>query len=85
MGMRAYIVEKKFGNEVFDCYHPDEWFNRLLRLDKFANGVWMEFTNEDLQEMEADSTHPLSDQEKLIVAAIRTAMDGDDCLYLEYF
>ncbi len=70
---------------MFNCYHPDEWFNRLLRLDKFANGVSMEFTEEELQEMEENATHPLSEQEKQIVAAIRTAMDGDDCLYVEYF
>ena len=85
MSLRAYPVRKTFGDEVFNCYHPQEWFERLCRLDKFENGMWMEFTEEELQEMEADTTHPLSDEEKQIVADIRTVMNGEDCLYLEYY
>ena len=85
MGVRAYQVSKTYGDEVFNCYYPQEWFDRLNQLGKFENGVWMEFTEEELQEMEADATCPLSDEEKQIVADIRTAMNGEDVLYLEYF
>lgn len=86
MGLRAYIVEKKIGDQLFNCYYPDEWCDRLDRLGKFSNGVWMEFHEEELAEMEADREFPLSDEEKEIVAAIRAAIAtrGGDYVYLEY-
>ena len=85
MGLRAYTVKKKIGKMVFDCYHPQEWFDRLFRLDKLANGFWMEFTEEELDEMEEDEEYPLTEEEKIIVADIRKALakTGEDCLYLE--
>lgn len=86
MSLRAYIVEKKIEDELFDCYYPDEWFERLQRLDKFENGVWMEFTERELDEMEADQEYPLSDEEKEIVANIRAAIAArmKDYVCLEY-
>jgi len=80
------LVEKEVGDEVFDCYDPPEWFDRLRRLDKFDNGVWMEFHEDELAEMEADEEYPLSEEEKDIVAAIRAAITarGKDYVYLEY-
>jgi len=86
MSLRAYIVEKKIGDELFDCYDPEEWFDRLQRLDKLDNGVWMEFREEELDEMEADTEYPLCDEEAEIVAAIRAAIaaGNKDYVYLEY-
>ena len=86
MGLRAYLVEKKVGDEVFDCHCPDEWHDRLMEMGKFDNGKWMEFTKEELDEMEADNEYPLSDAERTIVAVLRAAMAarGDDYVYLEF-
>lgn len=87
MGLRAYLVEKKFSEEVFNCYEPDEWHDRLMAMGKFDNGMWMEFTDEELDEMEADEANPLSDAEKHIVAVLRAAIAAryaSDCVYLEY-
>ena len=77
MGLRAYLVEKKFSEEVFNCYEPDEWHDRLMAMGKFDNGMWMEFTDEELDEMEADEANPLSDAEKHIVAVLRAAIAAD--------
>jgi hypothetical protein len=86
MGLRAYVVQKEIGDQVFDCYDPQEWFDRLQRLGKFDNGCWMEFTEGELDDMEADDKWPLTDDDKAIVADIRKALkaSGRDYLYLEY-
>ena len=86
MSLRAYVVKKEYGIQLFDCYHPSEWFDRLTELGKFDNGVWMEFTEDELQEMEADTENPLSEDEDEIIALIREVMEkqSDNCIYLEY-
>lgn len=85
MSLRAYTVKKDIGDAVFNCYDPQEWFDRLSELGKFDNGVWMEITEEELQEMETNTQVPLSEEEREIIADIRAAMGDDDTLYLEYF
>ena len=81
------VLWRRQSGENCYCYHPEEWFNRLMRLGKYDNGVWMEFDEEELDEIEADEKHPLSDGEREIVARIRAAMaaKGSDILYLGYW
>ena len=53
MGLHAYLVKEiVFGGIVFNCHHPAEWCQRLWRLNKFDNGVWMEFNAEEIADIE---------------------------------
>ncbi len=85
MGLHAYLVRKDIGDVIFDCFDDDEWTKRLLAMGKFDNGVWMEFTGEELAEMEA--TGNLTPYEQEIVTQLQGVVEanGGQPAYLEYF
>lgn len=83
--MHVYFVEKVIGDVVFDCYDCDEWTQRLAALGKFSNGRWMEFTAEELTEMEAKGD--LTPYERDIVTVLQGLIEANrgEPVYLEYF
>jgi len=85
MNVHVYYVKKEIEDVVFDCFGSDEWTQRLLKLGKFNNGRWMEFTAEELAAMEAEGN--LTTYEKEIVSVLQGLIEasGGEPVYLEYF
>jgi hypothetical protein len=84
MEMHAYYVKKQIGNVVFDCCESDEWTQRLLKLGKFDNGRWMEFTADELAAIEAEEN--LTTYEKEVVSLLKRIIEANrgEPVYLEY-
>ena len=86
MGVHAYLVKKiVFGGIVFNCFHPDKWCQRLWRLNKFDNGVWMEFSAEEIADIEAEGD--LTPEEQAIVSRLKELIEvnNGEPVCLKYF
>jgi len=85
MYFHAYVVTKDIGDVIFDCYDSDEWTQRLLKLGKFDNGINMEFTAEELAEIEAQGDLTLHEREIVWDLQGIIEANGGKPVYLEYF
>lgn len=85
MGLHVYLAKKEICDVVFDYDRSDEWTQRFLALGKFDNGVSMEFTAEELADMEAQGD--LTPYEQEIVGQLKGSIEanGGKPVYLEYF
>lgn len=86
MGLHAYLVKEiVFGGIVFNCHHPDEWCRRLLMLNKFDNGGWMEFSAAEVAQIETEED--LTPEEHVIVSRLRELIEANngEPLCLKYF
>ena len=86
MGLHAYLVKEiVYGGIVFNCHHPDEWCQRLLRLNKFDNGHWMEFSAEELADIA--TVADLTPEEQVIVSRLRELIENNngEPVQLQYF
>ena len=85
MGVHVYFVEEDICEVIFSCYLHDGWTERLLRLDKFDNGMWMEFTNKELAEMEAEANLTRYEQEIVWSLQLMIEANGGESIRLEFF
>jgi len=81
--MHVFLVKTEIYDAVFGCDYSQEWTQRLLALTKCDNGVSMEFTAEELADMEAKGN--LTPYEREIAGQLKASIeaDGGEPIYLE--